>query len=163
MTSAEEWNSRFPTVGKRLFLHVLETPRGCLEWQKHIRPGGYGRIGVGKRAEDTHRVAWKVAHGHIPDGLFVLHNCDNPPCVNIDHLFLGTKADKGFTSGVRGVSNKSAKLTKSQVDEIRSRFDPATRYQRNAGPNSRRGLAQEFGITGQYIGQLIRGQWRKSE
>jgi hypothetical protein len=54
---------------------------------------GYGSIYADGRLQKAHRVVWQVEHGPIPDGLHVLHQCDNPPCCNPAHLFLGTHAD----------------------------------------------------------------------
>lgn len=72
-------------------------PEGdCSVWTGAKSGGGYGVIRVtvdGVRSmEGTHRVVWEHHHGPIPDELFVLHTCDNPPCCNPDHLFLGTPA-----------------------------------------------------------------------
>lgn len=53
----------------------------------------YGRVLVGSRRVGAHRVAWEMAHGPIPDGMVVMHGCDNPPCVNVAHLSLGTQLD----------------------------------------------------------------------
>jgi hypothetical protein len=63
--------------------------RDCIEWKGRTDKDGYGTIG----SRRAHRVAWEQTFGPIPDGLQVLHKCDNPPCCNPDHLFLGTRTD----------------------------------------------------------------------
>lgn len=56
-------------------------------------PAGYGQFFLDGRDMRAHRTSWTIVHGPIPDGLWVLHKCDNPPCVRPDHLFLGTRSD----------------------------------------------------------------------
>jgi len=75
-------------------------PASCWEWSGSRNADGYGYLRVGSQRDGTrsrvlaHRLAWMLAHGGaIPGGLFVLHRCDNPPCCNPAHLFLGTNAD----------------------------------------------------------------------
>lgn len=66
---------------------------GCIEWKGARNPQGYGQKCIKGKRYRTHRLAWEWANGPIPEGLFVLHKCDNPPCCNPDHLFLGTQTD----------------------------------------------------------------------
>ncbi len=64
----------------------------CLVWTGNARTEGYGQMSVGGKQVSTHRLAWFLEHGSWPE-LYVLHKCDNPPCCNTSHLFLGTHAD----------------------------------------------------------------------
>ncbi len=86
------------SLAQRLNSNLKETDGGCLEWQRATRTGGYGIIWVGeeRRSVSTHRLAWELANGPIPDGMYVCHKCDNPPCCNPDHLFLGTAKDNAY-------------------------------------------------------------------
>ena len=69
----------------------MATP--CLEWQA-AKSNGYGRIGTdSKKTETASRLAWKLKHGDVPRELHVCHHCDNPSCVDVEHMFLGTDAD----------------------------------------------------------------------
>lgn len=99
----------------------------CWPWQGYRNKRGYGCLTIGGRngrAVHTHRLAWELNFGSIPDGLCVLHKCDNPPCCNPNHLFLGTDADnvadkvkKGRQA--RGEHHGQSTLTTELVLQIR--------------------------------------------
>jgi hypothetical protein len=117
----------------------------CWEWQKFINKGGYGQFRVGsvkdgtRRNDMTHRISYRLSRGDIPPGLLVCHTCDNPKCVNPNHLFLGTYADnrKDCISKGRhhfGESHGNSVLSESDIIKIRSDH------------RSQRAIARDFGI-----------------
>lgn len=65
----------------------------CWEWTARRDRRGYGQFKMRGKPYVAHRLAWEIANGPIPEGLFVCHHCDNPPCCNVRHLFLGTSAE----------------------------------------------------------------------
>ena len=79
---------------------------GCWNWTASVRDNGYGQMQTHKKVERAHRVSWEIHRGEIPDGMFVLHRCDNRLCVNPDHLYLGTHADNMRDITERGRSSK---------------------------------------------------------
>ncbi len=104
-----------PTVSERLQRRLIAsstkshnaTP--CMEWQGARLPKGYGKIGDRRQKGTgwalTHRIAYEAAFGPIPDGQLVCHHCDNPPCCNPDHLFLGTHVDNAADMWAKGRQN----------------------------------------------------------
>lgn len=100
----------------------------CWPWTACRDVNGYGHTGVGGKDRLAHRVAWEVAHGPIPEGLDVLHHCDNPPCCNAYRcLFLGTQTDnnadmvaKGRRRGPSGEAHPHTSLSDVQVLALRA-------------------------------------------
>ena len=78
---------------------------------------GYGRRHYQRKTIQAHRVAWIEKYGAIPDGLFVLPSCDNPPCVNIDHLWLGTKKQNHDDMKTKGRSPRGQKNGRTKLSE----------------------------------------------
>ena len=101
-----------------------EPNSGCWLWLGTTTYQGYGQLRIRGASVRAHRFAFELYHGSIPDGLFVLHKCDVPCCVNPDHLYLGTPADNARDAVKRnrtrrGILARSARLTEAEVREIR--------------------------------------------
>lgn len=129
----------------------------CLVWTGSRYKQGYGRIRIGGKLMRAHRVAYELLRGPIPEGLVLLHSCDNPACINVAHLSVGTQGDnirdcdsKGRRMFHRGATHPQAKLTDDQVREIRRRYRNYDR--RNGSP----ALAKEFGVSGFTIRAIVR-------
>jgi hypothetical protein len=91
------------TVIKRLYSKIIVTPNECWEWQGYRFPQGYGRYSMMGQVL-AHRVSFIVHKGPIFKNLCVLHKCDNPPCVNPDHLFMGTRDTNNKDRAAKGRS-----------------------------------------------------------
>jgi hypothetical protein len=74
----------------------------CLEWTRYRHPSGYGQTFYNRKKISAHRLAWMIAHGPIPDEVLVCHRCDNPPCCNPSHLFLGDYKDNSQDMVAKG-------------------------------------------------------------
>jgi len=120
---------RLGTAAERFWRKVSKAgPEECWIWHAHINASGYGRMMWEKKdLRLAHRISWELANGPIPDGLIVCHKCDNPPCVNPAHLFVGTHADnmadrdrKHRRAPPKGELNGRARLTEQQVRDIRA-------------------------------------------
>lgn len=91
----------------------------CWPWIGGCFADGYGAINVDGKPKRAPRVSYELAHGPIPRGLHIRHSCDNPKCVNPNHLLTGTPAENAADKVLRGRQSRNIKVTDRQVQEIR--------------------------------------------
>lgn len=161
------------------FWEKVDTSGDCWIWTGSKNPNGYGQLTIDNRCTTAHRVSWAIHNGGIPDGLHVLHHCDNPACIRPEHLFLGTHTDnmrdaaakgrsasqvhrarwckgprtqKQIEGQVRGERNAAAKLTSSDVIAIRALAASKVTFAN---------IAKQFGISSRYAQRIVaREFWR---
>ncbi len=143
---------------------------GCKVWTGARYRDGYGQVHLQSKPHKcakAHRVAWQLANGPIPDGLHVLHRCDNPPCINPEHLFLGTQQDNnrdrdakgrvasGSRSGARrhpAAFRRPRKLTDGDVVAMRQRYAEGERLA---------DLSRAYGVAISHVFNVVnRKVWR---
>ena len=149
------------------FLAKVNKTSECWLWAGGLSDKGYGVFWLGTKRDGkdqyAHRVAYEIAYGTIPDGLDVLHKCDNPTCVNPAHLWAGTHTEnmrdmfaKGRRRTLPGEKNPRAKLTWEKVREIRSRYVPHV--------VTCKMLAGEYGVDPALIHRIVRGRmWKEPQ
>lgn len=121
----------------------------CWEWQARVDPKkGYGEFHLDGRSVDAHRVAYSLFVGDIPDGMMVLHRCDNRKCCNPRHLFLGTHADNMLDCKAKQRTKRSECL--SDDDVLRIKDDP----------RAQRTIAAAYGISQTYVWAIKAGTRR---
>lgn len=144
------------TSEARFFAKTAPGENGCIVWTGCRHENGYGLVKRDGKHWLAHRLSWTFRHGEIPDGKNVLHRCDNPPCVNIEHLFLGSQQDnvtdmhnKGRAVAPSGADSGQAKLTEDEVIAIRQL----------RGRVTQRELAKRYGISQAHVSAIQRGAW----
>lgn len=149
-------------VAAKFWQRVQKTD-SCWLWTGPVDHDGYGLFSaprwVAKRTWRAHRLAWSLTTGGAAAGMHVCHHCDNPPCVNPAHLFLGTAKDnfhdclnKGRYSP-KGTGNAAAKLTPERAQHIRDLYA--------RGALSQQAIANDLGVHQTTVSSIIRGKrWK---
>lgn len=133
------------------FALATRTDSGCLIWPGSIEKTGYGRATYKGRKWWAHRLAYTLSVGPIPAGKIICHRCDNPRCVNPDHLFLGTRPENSADMlrkgrSAKGERHSQSKLTERDVLAIR------------ADARTQRIVAAEYGIDRVTVSDIRRGK-----
>jgi HNH endonuclease len=95
---------------------------GCLIWNGTKAKGGYGQITYRRTVWSVHRLSWTAHRGEIPPHTYICHACDNPSCIAIEHLFIGSPRENYFDMRKKGRSRFNAKLTLENVADIKRRL-----------------------------------------
>ena len=146
------------------------SPDGCWPWLGCRNEDGYGEVRYQGEMEKSHRVAWILTHGLIPEGQQVLHSCDNPPCCKPNDLFLGTNHDNVLDRQAKGRSKNlftsenhpatlrageahwCAKLSAKDIERIR---------ELHASGLSQTHISTIFDVHSATISRIVRREWRK--
>lgn len=142
-----------------LLVRTNRTNNNCIEWQGARSAAGYGQVRLNSKTQYVHRLVCELIRGKSPaDKSHVLHSCDNPPCVNPDHLSWGSAKDNALDKVAKGRArnkafygeeNTASKLTEIQVREIRNKVNNGV---------ARKLIADEYGITVGHIKQIRSGR-----
>lgn len=124
---------------KKKFMANVKKTDTCWIWTGYRNESNYGTFRFDKKTmKKAHRAAYELFVGPIPENLLICHKCDNPPCVNPKHLFVGTYSDNMRDCAEKGRHKGKLRITRVQAQEIRKRYRPYT--------DSVRLLADEYGV-----------------
>ena len=132
---------------KRFFSRFSKSAN-CWEWLGAKTPTGYGKIMVNGRLMYAHRFSYLHHFGNLDNSLHICHHCDNPSCVNPEHLFAGTIADNFKDMAKKGRAHRG-QFSVEQIKEIKNRI--------SAG-ETKRSIAKSFGVTDGLISMIDSGK-----
>lgn len=151
--------ARLPKAPWRILdMSIPEPNSGCWIWLGYIGPNGYGELRADGRTRRAHRISYEIFNGPIPSGLVVRHRCDNPPCVNPDHLVIGSMKDNTQDMLRRGRHHTTPRLGEDHHKAILTEEDVRS-IRRSAERHC--DLARHYGVDGCTILDIRKGRtWR---
>lgn len=139
--------AKFTPLKERLLTKIKIDPEtGCWNWTGCKNRGGYGTINIDNRSTLAHRASYATYRGPVSRRIKVLHRCDNPECINPDHLFLGTQKENVADKVAKGRQARF-KLTADDISAIRA-----------ARGTFQRQLARQYGVTQALISRILSGK-----
>lgn len=127
-------------------------PKDCWEWRGHRAKTGYGVLQLQGHKYLAHRIAWTRVNGDIPAGMLVCHKCDNPPCCNPAHLFLGTYVDNAQDRNAKGRQARGSANGRAQLDEYLVR---ELRRMYATGRYTYKKLARMYGVSYTVVANIL--------
>jgi hypothetical protein len=123
----------------------------CWEWVGALQPAGYGVFWLNRKNIGAHVMSWSIANGAAPGALFVCHRCDNPPCVNPDHLFLGDATDNALDmiGKGRGGGQYRPRLSDLELAKIKELRKAGFQY---------KAIAQQFSVSWETVRDIAKGR-----
>jgi predicted XRE-type DNA-binding protein len=134
--------------------YEVDPDTGCWNYRKRAPSTGYGRVMLNYKSYIASRLFYTIHYGHFHPSLDVLHTCDNPACVNPDHLFLGTAKDNVADMIAKGRRRLTSRMRMSDDDVIECRNRWAE------GDVSQARLAADYGVSQTHISNIVRGKAR---
>jgi len=143
------------TPAEKFWRRVLKLESGCWEFQGCRDKWGYAHFGINGKRVQAHRHAYELTNGPIPSGKLIMHTCDNPPCVNPDHLRIGTDLENRADASSKrrlphGSKMYNAKLNEEKVAEMRQRYA--------AGGVTQRELGEMYGVSQSTVAYICKGE-----
>lgn len=137
---------------ERFEAKVKKMENGCHEWQSTLHRDGYGKFWHETGQVQAHRMSYQIHHGEVPDGMWVLHRCDNRKCVNPEHLYLGDAKQNAQDMHNRGRAVGRLVYGVEAVERARQLY---------AEGRSQQSIADELGIHQTTISKYIRGAQKR--
>ncbi len=151
---ARSWSRKRRPLAERFWEKVeVRDLHDCWRWRASTKVGGYGKIADDDgRIQSAHRIAYRLVFGDLSPGLVVCHRCDNPGCVNPQHLFVGTQAEN-----LRDMRNKRRDNPPRGSRHPKARLDEALVARVRADVRSHRRIAKDYGIGKSTVGMIKAG------